>query len=119
LTWINPRPGAASLICHFRPAPDFESMSFLGDDVTKAIPETVAGDGNVAAAAAAVADGVAEATTAAPLVPVPAEPSPQSEPARPRLSDLRNNPDAIRFAFESGEYPYKTKMREKEYLALP
>ncbi|MFV0369162.1 MAG: polyphosphate kinase 2 [Hyphomicrobiaceae bacterium] len=34
---------------------------------------------------------------------------------RHRLSEMRHSPDAIRHAFETGEYPYKTKMKAKEY----
>jgi polyphosphate kinase 2 len=37
--------------------------------------------------------------------------------ARHRLAEMRHNPDAIRHAFESGEYPYHTQMPEKDYLA--
>jgi polyphosphate kinase 2 len=33
------------------------------------------------------------------------------------LKELRQNPEAIRHAFETGEYPYKTKLNEKHYLA--
>ena len=36
--------------------------------------------------------------------------------ARPRASEMRRDPEAIRHAFESGDYPYQTKMREKDYL---
>ncbi|MGD9783323.1 MAG: polyphosphate kinase 2 [Hyphomicrobiaceae bacterium] len=32
-----------------------------------------------------------------------------------RIAEMRHNPEAIRHAFESGEYPYATKMRTKEY----
>jgi len=37
------------------------------------------------------------------------------ENSRRLLAEKRHNPDAIRHAFESGEYPYQTKMRTKEY----
>ncbi|MEZ5842192.1 MAG: polyphosphate kinase 2 [Hyphomicrobiaceae bacterium] len=33
------------------------------------------------------------------------------------LAAMRQNPDAIRRAFETGEYPYRTRLREKDYLA--
>ena len=90
-------------------------MSIPGGDVTKADPQIPTDEENPAADAGQVA----QAAVAASLVPVAteAEPAVDRGPVRPRLADLRNNPDAIRFAFESGEYPYKTKMREKEYLA--
>jgi polyphosphate kinase len=32
------------------------------------------------------------------------------------LKEMRHNPEAIRHAFETGEYPYKTKLNEKSYL---
>ncbi len=32
------------------------------------------------------------------------------------LRDLRQNPEAIRHAFETGEYPYKTRLSEGQYL---
>ena len=32
------------------------------------------------------------------------------------LKQLRHSPEAIRHAFETGEYPYKTKLNEKSYL---
>ena len=34
---------------------------------------------------------------------------------RHQLAEMRHDPDAIRHAFETGEYPYKTKLRRKEY----
>ncbi|MGD1877397.1 MAG: polyphosphate kinase 2 [Kiloniellaceae bacterium] len=38
----------------------------------------------------------------------------EASPAH-RLAQLRHDPDAIRQAFESGEYPYTTKLRRKAY----
>ncbi len=35
---------------------------------------------------------------------------------RRQLAEMRRSPDAIRRAFESGEYPYQTRLREKDYL---
>jgi polyphosphate kinase 2 len=35
--------------------------------------------------------------------------------AKHRLAEIRHDPEAIRHAFESGEYPYKTKMKRAEY----
>ncbi len=35
--------------------------------------------------------------------------------ARHRLAELRHNPNAVQQAFESGAYPYKTKMRKAVY----
>jgi polyphosphate kinase 2 len=40
--------------------------------------------------------------------------TPASKPRR-TLSQLRTDPEAIRHAFESGEYPYKTRMSGKDY----
>jgi polyphosphate kinase 2 len=37
-------------------------------------------------------------------------------PAGPSIAELRHDPAAIRRLFESGENPYKTKMREAAYL---
>ena len=44
-------------------------------------------------------------------------PAPEQEqaPPRPSLARLRHNPEAIRHAFESGEFPYKTRMGNKIY----
>jgi polyphosphate kinase 2 len=38
-------------------------------------------------------------------------------PARRRQARMRRDPDAIRALFESGEYPYSTRMRTAEYEA--
>ena len=35
---------------------------------------------------------------------------------RQRLAQMRHSPDAIRHAFETGEYPYATKMSNRDYL---
>lgn len=32
-----------------------------------------------------------------------------------KVTDIKNDPDAIRLAFETGQYPYKQKMRRNEY----
>ena len=45
-----------------------------------------------------------------------AEAAPPSRRARP-LSELRHDPAAIRESFETGVYPYQTRMSEKDYLA--
>ncbi len=50
----------------------------------------------------------AEATPAAESLPP--EPAP-----RPSPSQLRHNPDAIRHAFESGEFPYRNRIGTKAY----
>lgn len=46
----------------------------------------------------------------------------ESEPIKPngkaraeRIKDIKNDPDAIRLAFETGQYPYKQRMRRNDY----
>ena len=51
----------------------------------------------------------AEQTTTTPA------PKQEQAPPRPSLARLRHNPEAIRHAFESGEFPYKTRMGNKVY----
>ncbi len=41
--------------------------------------------------------------------------APHDGELRHQLAEMRHNPEAIRHAFESGEYPYKTKMKTREY----
>jgi polyphosphate kinase len=50
----------------------------------------------------------------APLIASPPL-TPAATPPMP-LRELRHNPEAIRHAFETGEYPYKTKLNEAQYL---
>jgi polyphosphate kinase 2 len=72
---------------------------------------------------AATTKQAATATQAATEAPPQAEAPPQgvtpAEPGHPveRLSPARarNNPEAIRHAFESGEFPYKTRLGTKLY----
>ena len=45
--------------------------------------------------------------------PVPPEPE---RSHRIEVQSLRHDPDAIRHAFETGDYPYKSKVTEKAYL---
>ncbi len=62
--------------------------------------------------------------TSGPAKPV-AEPQPQAivnkpatsktTPERPTPAQLRHDPDAIRRAFETGEFPYKTRLSNKFY----
>ncbi len=40
---------------------------------------------------------------------------PRDGELRQKLAEMRHNPEAIRHAFETGEYPYKTKMKTGEY----
>jgi polyphosphate kinase 2 len=49
---------------------------------------------------------------ARPLVPRPAEPPHKLDKA----AASRHDPDAIRRAFETGDYPYSTKVGERDYL---
>jgi polyphosphate kinase len=54
--------------------------------------------------------------TAAPGA-TPAAPPPRPPPSRPTAAALRSDPAAIRRLFESGEYPYETRMRTGPYEA--
>ncbi len=77
------------------------------------------------------ADGLGTADAGTDALPVPvddrnaiaADPAPAVELPAPRvarvheLAAMRHNPDAIRHAFETGEYPYRTRLREKDYAA--
>lgn len=49
--------------------------------------------------------------------PPGASPSDPAESAAHALASMRHDPVAIRHLFETGEYPYKTSMREGPYLA--
>ncbi len=53
----------------------------------------------------------------APLPPTDARPKTTEEEAEPRPSptQLRHNPDAIRRAFETGEFPYRSRIGTKTY----
>ena len=57
-----------------------------------------------------------EAQTKKPETPAPVTAETTApEPARLSPSQLRHNPEAIRHAFESGEFPYKTRIGNKTY----
>jgi polyphosphate kinase 2 len=45
----------------------------------------------------------------------PAEIEKVQPEAKPKLSEMRRDPDAIRHAFETGRYPYKSKMQRPKY----
>ncbi|MDH3669338.1 MAG: polyphosphate kinase 2 [Paracoccaceae bacterium] len=47
---------------------------------------------------------------ATPEADAPVEP-----PHKPTIAEMRHDSEAIRHAFESGEYPYKSKLRRAEY----
>jgi len=50
-----------------------------------------------------------------PTLPNPAaEPAPRASKAQ-RLAEMRHSPDAIRRAFETGQYPYATRMSTRDY----
>jgi polyphosphate kinase 2 len=75
------------------------------------------------------------ANVTAPLPPVPAAPpAPEASPARKKakpagrpasaagqalheLAEMRHDPEAVRHAFETGEYPYKSRMGRVDYEA--
>jgi len=73
---------------------------------------------DVKAAAPSQADAKVETADTAVTQPEsePA-PSPAAKGAatRHKLAAMRHDPEAVRHAFETGEYPYKTKMRRDEY----
>ncbi len=64
-----------------------------------------------AAAGAAVSDA---SLVAQPTLPNAATTEPRPSKAH-KLADMRHSPDEIRRAFESGKYPYDTRLRTKEY----
>lgn len=71
--------------------------------------------------AAALTDAAGEASTSgvsdsASAQSAPDEiPAPDGEASAPRLGDLRHDKDAIRRMFETGQYPYKKKVRRAVY----
>ncbi len=68
----------------------------MADDT---LPNTIAGD----------------ATPATDALPQPEPPKAPKEP-QPTLAQRRHDPETIRRAFETGEYPYSTRMSNKSYL---
>ncbi len=70
---------------------------------------TTAANGADEAQAARDASAAGEVPGAAPA----AKATP--EPAAPTLAQRRRDPDAIRRAFETGEYPYQTRVRTRDY----
>src|SRR5271165_3475655 len=46
----------------------------------------------------------------------PADPPEPQRPPRVEVQSLRHDPDAIRRGFETGDYPYKTKVTESHYV---
>ena len=71
----------------------------------------------IAALAIAAALATGNTVLAKPAEQTTTTPAPKQEqaPPRPSLARLRHNPEAIRHAFESGEFPYKTRMGNKVY----
>jgi polyphosphate kinase 2 len=61
--------------------------------------------------AAGTADAVPQSETDA----ASASDAHESLPRRPRSTELRHDPAAIRHSFETGEYPYRSKMRRSAY----
>lgn len=82
---------------------------------------SVSADGSKAISKAdTTADTTAEETdseTSPPVVEAHADAADtaSSEPSAHTLADLRHDPDTIRRLFETGEYPYKTKISTKDY----
>ncbi len=83
------------------------------------------GDNEQAAASAHKSAMSDEAKAAAPVAPALENPDVVDGPLaeliekpplhRPQIADLRRNQEAIRRLFETGEYPYKRKLRRREY----
>ena len=69
------------------------------------------------AAKAAPEAGVLDATLNGAAVEQAVVDKAAEESAAHRLAEMRRDPDAIRQAFETGAYPYKTKMRRRDYEA--
>ncbi|MGL4396867.1 MAG: polyphosphate kinase 2 [Hyphomicrobium sp.] len=68
-------------------------------------------------------DAIAAAVSSAEAVSAPVAADALATPLdvprtvhRPSISEMRRDPDAIRHAFESGDYPYQSKMRDKDYV---
>ncbi len=85
-------------------------------------PTTEASPEKAPVAAPATAPAVSAAPTAA-TTDLAARPLPPKKPkksgaeTRHLLAEMRRDPEAIAHVFESGEYPYATKMRSKVYEA--
>jgi polyphosphate kinase 2 (PPK2 family) len=83
----------------------------LENGAAAAVEKTNLKSGMATTTEAAVSPVAATAPDAAAIIvskPVPSASIP--------LKDLRHNPEAIRHAFETGEYPYKTKLNDKSYM---
>ena len=68
----------------------------------------------------AMTDSERDAITTTSVVSTPApnfEPRKEIKPTRVEPAIHRHDPDAIRRAFETGDYPYTSKVSEKHYLA--
>ncbi len=64
---------------------------------------------------APVTDGARSITKAA-AAPMGAPDKPKKENATHRIATMRHDPEAIRRAFETSEFPYETRLTEKDYL---
>ena len=92
---------------------------------TTALPKTSApgplpGDQPLAPAATPVPAAPPPAETATPKaagdhVAGPQEPQGSRRPGTPTISQLRHDPDAIRRAFETGEFPYRSNLPTARY----
>ncbi|MFV0299264.1 MAG: polyphosphate kinase 2 [Hyphomicrobiaceae bacterium] len=96
MTSTNKKPDAQS-------APQSETTTGVAAPVAAQAP-VAAGDAKQA--------GNGQGVDAAPAAGSASKPSKGTTTAQ-----RRRDPDAIRRAFETGEYPYQTRLRNKEYLA--
>jgi polyphosphate kinase 2 len=69
----------------------------------------------VATAAPAPAAHATGERVVEPTLPSPSSGLPSRGGKTHRLAEMRHSPDEIRRAFESGQYPYQTRMRTKDY----
>ena len=79
-----------------------------------ASPTTKSGTPAAPAADPAAATPSADAAVG-PTLPSPGVPAGARVSKAHRLAELRHSPDEIRRAFETGQYPYETRMRSKDY----
>ncbi len=111
---------------------DLPSAAPLAEPTASPKPRARAPKPPVAVAAEPVAAPTAEPVAAPPVAPAaegpastdlatrplpPKQPKRDGGATRHTLAEMRRDPEAIAHVFESGEYPYATKMRTKVYEA--
>lgn len=108
----NGKAGTAS-----PPAPADRDLNAVGPETVA--PEQVGGPagagGAKKASASDLASGAKCAGPAGRAVPAPVAAASADAPAPQGLAQLRHDRDAVRHFFETGQYPYKSKIRRKDY----